>query len=168
MIIRKTEYGDLAAVMQIYAEARAFMRANGNPTQWRDGTPERELIEQDIQGNKSYVCVNSSDEVIAVFYFKVEREPVYDTLDGKWLNNLSDNNADIYGVIHRIAKSGGAPKGVGGFCINWCFEQCSNIKIDTHENNAPMLKLLDNLGFTYCGVVHYPDGGKRIAFQKRE
>ena len=159
MIIRQTSFADISAVMQAYIEAQAFMCENGNPTQWKKGTPQRELIECDIREKKSYVCV-INDEVIAAFYFNIEREPVYESIRGKW---LSDNNC---GVIHRLAKRRNAPKGIGSFCINWCFEQCGNIKIDTHENNMPMRKLLDNLGFIYCGIVRYPDGGERIAFQK--
>ena len=161
MIIRKTEPEDIPAVMQIYAEARAFMRENGNPAQWREGTPEQELIEQDIRGGKSYVCVVGG-ETAAVFYFCVEQDPAYASIRGAWLDGGE------YGVVHRLAKRTGAPKGIGAFCINWCFARHANIKIDTHENNAPMRKLLANLGFAYCGVVRYPDGGERIAFQKND
>ena len=160
MIIRRTVSEDIPAVMQIYAEARAFMRENGNPTQWKDGTPPQKLIKRDIRDEKSYVCADNFNNILAVFYFSVEREPVYESIDGAWLDGNS------FGVIHRIAKSRNAPKGVGSFCINWCFGQHANIKIDTHENNVPMRKLLDNLGFIYCGIVRYPDGETRIAFQK--
>ena len=160
MIIRRTAHEDIPAVMQIYAEARAFMRENGNPAQWKPGTPPQNLIERDIRDEKSYVCMNSINNILAVFYFAVERDPAYKSIDGAWLDDK------IYGVIHRIAKGRNAPKGVGAFCINWCFARHANIKIDTHENNAPMRKLLANLDFKYCGVVTYPDGGKRIAFQK--
>ena len=159
MQIHKTTIADIDSVMQIYAEAREFMRENGNPTQWKDSNPPRERIERDIRDEKSYVCAEN-DEVIAVFYFAVECEPAYESIDGKWLND------EIYGVIHRIAKRRNAPKGVGRFCIDWCLEQNGNIRIDTHGNNAPMRKLLGNLGFVHCGVVRYLDGSKRIAFQK--
>ena len=158
MQIRKTIPADIDSVMQIYADAREFMRKSGNPTQWKTG-PARERVERDIQEEKSHVCTEGG-ETIAAFYFAVEREPVYDSLDGDWLSE------EIYGVIHRIAKRRGAPGGVGRFCIEWCLGRHGNIKIDTHENNAPMRKLLENLGFVYCGVVRYPDGGERIAFQK--
>ena len=161
MVIRKTKIGDIDQVMQIYAEAREFMRENGNPTQWKPNTPERELIERDIREEKSHVCADEGGEAVAVFYFAVEREPAYDSIDGEWLGD------GTYGVIHRIAKRRGAPAGVGRFCMEWCLGQYGNIKIDTHENNAPMRKLLDNLGFVCCGVVRYPDGGERIAFQKK-
>lgn len=39
MEIRLTELKDLPLVMEIYDNARAFMRANGNATQWIDGYP---------------------------------------------------------------------------------------------------------------------------------
>ena len=159
MLIRKTIFSDIETVMQIYAEARDFMRENGNPTQWKN-PPPRVLIERDILAGKSYVCADENETVIAVFYFNVEREPAYESIDGEWLDNGES------GVIHRIAKRRGAPKGVGTFCINWCLDRCGNIKIDTHENNAPMRKLLNNLGFVYCGIVRYDNGGERIAFQK--
>ncbi|MCL1795140.1 MAG: GNAT family N-acetyltransferase [Oscillospiraceae bacterium] len=159
MQIRKTTFDDIGHVAQIYAEAREFMRENGNPTQWKNGNPSIELARRDVLEKKSHVCVDGGAP-IAVFYFAVEREPVYDSIKGKWL----DENA--YGVIHRIAKLRDAPKGVGRYCIEWCLAQHGNIKIDTHENNAPMRKLLENLGFAYCGIVRYPDGGERIAFQK--
>jgi len=171
MRIRKTVAADLDAVMRIYAEARAFMCENGNPDQWKDGYPLREWIEDDIEGHKSYVCVDNAGIVLAVFYFAVEREAVYDTLEGKWIagdDNPNGGNGDTYGVIHRIAKGANTPRGVGRFCIDWCFEQCGNVKIDTHEANAPMLRLLENIGFVYCGIVRYLiDGGERVAFQKR-
>lgn len=44
MNIRKTKPEDLAEVMEIYAEARAFMARTGNPTQWGDGYPQEKLI----------------------------------------------------------------------------------------------------------------------------
>ncbi|MDR0906083.1 MAG: GNAT family N-acetyltransferase [Oscillospiraceae bacterium] len=158
MMIRKTITDDLAEVMRIYAGAREFMRESGNPAQWGDTHPARELSERDIAEGKSYVCVEDGG-IAAVFYFGVERDPIYDTIDGAWLND------EPCGVVHRLAKRRDV-KGAGAFCIDWCFERCGNIKIDTHRDNAPMQKLLGKLGFAYCGVVQMPDGGERIAFQK--
>ena len=61
MIIRRTAHTDIPAVMQIYAEARAFMRETGNPSQWKDGTPPQDLIERDIRDEKSYVCYDNDN-----------------------------------------------------------------------------------------------------------
>ena len=41
-----------------------------------------------------------------------------------------------------------------------------NIKIDTHEDNLIMQKLLEKNSFKYCGVIYLLDGSKRIAFEK--
>ena len=56
MEIRLTELKDLPLVMEIYDNARAFMRANGNATQWIDGYPSESFIRQEIEDGHSFVC----------------------------------------------------------------------------------------------------------------
>ena len=156
--IRKTTAEDLPAVMDIFSGAREFMAKSGNPGQWTDGHPRRAVIENDILAGTSYVCMRG-DEISAVFYFNIERDPTYEIINGAWLND------EPYGVIHRIARAPDA-RGAGAFCINWCYEQIANIRIDTHEDNSNMLELLKKLGFTYCGIIHIENGDKRMAFHK--
>lgn len=48
-MIRQATTEDLEQIMQIYAYARSFMAANGNPTQWGDSYPPRQMIEDDIK-----------------------------------------------------------------------------------------------------------------------
>ena len=151
---------DIDKICTIYAEARDFMRDNGNPNQWSNNRPTRETIERDIKEKKSYVCVHN-EEIAAVFFYNTERDPTYTKIDGAWINN------DPYGVVHRIARARNA-KGAGSFCLEWCFEQCHNLRIDTHRDNAPMRKLLDNLGFRYCGIIWLENGDERLAYQKIE
>ena len=55
MEIRLTELKDLPLVMEIYDNARAFMRANGNATQWIDGYPSESFIRQEIEDGHSFV-----------------------------------------------------------------------------------------------------------------
>ena len=45
MEIRLAEAGDLPVILEIYRRARRFMAENGNPTQWGDGHPPRQLLE---------------------------------------------------------------------------------------------------------------------------
>ena len=158
MIIRKTVMSDIDVVCGIYEGARAFMRSYGNLDQWKDGNPSREVVERDIRAGKSYVCV-VDDEIAAVFYYSVERDPTYTKIDGAWLND------EPYGVLHRIARARDA-SGAGAFCLNWCFGQCSNLRVDTHRDNAPMRGLLGKLGFVYCGIIWLENGDERLAFQK--
>lgn len=40
------------------------------------------------------------------------------------------------------------------------------IKVDTHEENISMQKLLKKNNFKYCGIIYLEDKSKRIAFEK--
>ena len=159
MVIRKSERRDLEQIMALYEEARAFMRENGNPSQWGNSHPPREMIEADIAAGKSYVCMEGG-QIAATFYFAVEEDPTYRRIEqGAWLCG------GPYGVVHRITARQGV-RGAASFCLAWCYEQCGNIRIDTHRDNQPMRHCLERNGFIYCGVIHIADGSERIAFQK--
>lgn len=159
MVIRKSERRDLEQIMALYEEARAFMRENGNPSQWGNSHPPREMIEADIVAGKSYVCMEGG-QIAATFYFAVEEDPTYRRIEqGAWLCG------GPYGVVHRITARQGV-RGAASFCLAWCYEQCGNIRIDTHRDNQPMRRCLERNGFIYCGVIHIADGSERIAFQK--
>ncbi len=158
MNIRQTTFEDLEVVMKLYKDARAFMQASGNGTQWGSTYPERSLIEEDIQNGKSYVCL-AEDEIVATFYFDKGEDPTYKVIEeGAWLNDSH------YAVVHRIVGIG--QRGAASFCLDWCFMQCNNIRIDTHRNNVPMQNLLKKNGFEYCGIIHIADGSERLAYQK--
>lgn len=163
MKIRKTTISDIDPIMAIYEHARAFMAEHGNPTQWGPRKwPPRELILQDIEQKKSYVCENDGS-IVGTFFFDcgVDIEPTYRTIeDGSW-------SADKpYGIIHRIA-SAGAMKGIGQFCIDWALRQCPYLRIDTHADNMVMQGLLKKNGFRYCGIIYVENGtSPRRAYDK--
>ncbi len=159
MEIRLTEYSDLDTVMGIYDHAREYMRQSGNLWQWVGGYPGRELIMEDIAAKRSYVCTEEG-RIAGVFYFAVGSDPTYATIyDGEWLDE------EPYGVVHRIA-SASHKKGVASFCLGWCFNQCPNIRIDTHEDNKIMQALLMKNGYRRCGTIYLENGDPRVAFQK--
>mgnify|MGYP002515240990 CR=1 FL=1 len=163
MIIRHTTLTDLETVMSIYAHARQFMAEHGNPKQWgpRNWPPEA-LIRQDIAQQKSYVCTED-DEIAAVFYFDQgdDIDPTYRRIDdGSW------KDSSAYGVVHRIAASH-TVKGAGAFCINWAYEQCRHLRMDTHGDNIVMQNLLQKLGFEYCGIIYVTeDNDPRLAYER--
>ncbi len=159
MQIRKTRKEDLPAVMEIYRAAQQFMIETGNPTQWGTFYPDEEMIIADIEGEFSHVCIKDG-EVVAVFYFDGNADEAdYKRIDGAWLND------NPYGVVHRIAAKAGSH--AGGFCLDWCVNQCGNVRIDTHDDNIPMQRLLKKQGFTYCGRIELEKYGARIAFHKK-
>ncbi len=159
MQVRNTRPEDLDVVMDIYDHAREYMRQNGNQNQWINGYPHRELVIKDIEEKCSYVCVDQ-ERIVCVFRFTIGTDPTYLKIyDGQWLNE------EPYGVVHRIA-SAGHQKGAASFCLDWCFAQTGNIRIDTHEDNYIMQKLLIKNGYTRCGNIYLEDGAPRIAFHK--
>lgn len=163
MEIRKSAYAELPRIMEIYAHAREFMAAHGNPRQWgATNWPPKELIMQDIRDGNSYVCV-SGDRIVGTFFYRSgeDTEPSYANIeDGKWIGDSR------YGVIHRIA-SDGSVRGVGTFAINWCYGLCGHLRIDTHPDNHVMQSLLHKLGFVKCGVIYVEeDDDPRYAYEK--
>jgi RimJ/RimL family protein N-acetyltransferase len=151
---------DFDIVMDIYAEARLFMQETGNKNQWINGYPSAELIIDDITKGNSYVCVNSDNEIVGTFCFMFGNDITYAAIyDGRWLND------EPYGVIHRLAGKKNN-KGVAASCLQWCFEQCNNIKVDTHHDNIIMQNILEKNGFIRCGTIYTGNGTPRIAFQK--
>ena len=159
MEIRRSTKDDINEILTIFEDARKFMKANGNPNQWKDNHPERALIESDIENNVGFVCVDE-DEIVGTFMYFEGKEPSYAEIHkGQWLND------EPYGVVHRIASKAGK-RGIASFCLNWSFEQCRNLRIDTHRDNTPMHNLLNKLAFVRCGIIYLKNGDERIAYQK--
>lgn len=161
MEIRKSTMTDLDDIMNLYEQGRIFMRENGNASQWGNNYPSLELIEEDIKQGISYVCEEDNIIVGTFMFYKGIDETYLKIYDGEWLNDKP------YGVIHRITTSKRS-KGVASFCLEWCYKQCNNLKIDTHEDNIPMQNLLKKNGFIRCGIIYLKSGDERIAFQKTE
>jgi len=162
MLIRKTTPEDLPRLLEIYESARSFMAKSGNPAQWGNAWPPTSLLERDIQSGHSYACLHDR-RVVGTFFFNFGKdiEPTYAVIiDGKWQND------GPYGVIHRLAGDGSV-RGIGAYCINWCYEQCCHLRVDTHPDNQVMQRLLTKLGFKRCGIIHVmQDNMPRIAFEK--
>ena len=159
MEIRNAQMTDLPEILKLYAEARAFMQATGNGTQWGTSYPPVEQIEADIRAGKSYVC--EADGVLAgVFYFSEDPDPDYAKIyEGSWIGT------GTYHVMHRVAAPGRV-KGAGSFCIHWCAEHShGDLRIDTHQNNLPMQHVLEKIGFTRCGKIYLANGEERLAFE---
>lgn len=159
MTIRQTKAAELDRVLQIYADARIFMKENGNPDQWGESYPPEHLIREDIARGASYVCVEG-DEILGVFYYAEENDPTYGVIeDGAWLDD------EPYAVIHRIAVAARG-RGVAAACFDFALARAGNVKIDTHACNLPMQRTLEKNGFCRCGTIYVEDGTPRIAYQK--
>lgn len=159
MTVRQATLADLECVLRIYSQARAFMREQGNASQWAGGYPDESLLREDIRQHRLYLCVDDR-EILGVFCYFYGDDPTYAYIEnGAWLNDRP------YGVIHRIAVAVHG-KGVAKFCFDYAFSRCRNLKIDTHADNFPMQKLLVKNGFAKCGTIYLENGDPRIAYQK--
>ena len=160
MKIRKAAPADLDVLMDLYGNARRFMAAHNNPTQWGNSYPSRALLESDIGSGCSYVC-EEHEKVIAAFYYRFGTDDSYRRIfDGTWLDESP------YGVVHRIT-SDGTIRGAASFCLDWALSQCCNLRIDTHRDNQVMRHVLEKNQFTRCGTIYLEDGSERIAYQKK-
>ena len=74
--VRPAQQGDLDAIMAIYASARKYMAANGNPTQWGDTYPPDQLIHDDILTGRCHV-VCEGDTITGVFALCRGADPCY-------------------------------------------------------------------------------------------
>ena len=119
-------------------------------------------MHNDILSGTSYVCIHEK-RIVGTFFF-VEGEDIEQTYrhieDGKWLNNSA------YGVVHSLAEEGSI-KGVGKFCLDWAYQQCGHLRIDTHEDNIVLQNILNKMGFTHCGTIYIEeDNYPRLAYEK--
>ncbi len=148
---------DLEQVLKIYQSAREFMRTTGNPRQWADVYPPEELVRSDIDSGALYL-LTENESILGVFAFFPDGDPIYDTIDGKWLNDLP------HGAIHRVASAGTA-RGVLRAVVEYCLTKTNNLKIDTFRENKIMQAALEKNGFVRCGKVKINDVGDFFAYQ---
>lgn len=153
--IRLAEQTDLERILEIYAIARKFMADNGNPTQWKNEHPRREILEEDIRLRRLFVV--EGEDVCGVFMFAIGDDPTYAYIEGDW-------SADApYGVIHRIAGVGG---GIFAAALEFCAGQIHHLRIDTHADNKPMQHVVEKAGFSRRGIIYVADGTPRIAYDR--
>lgn len=157
--IQPSDLRHIDAIMAIYDRARVFMTLSGNPSQWREGYPPRDLIVAEISAACHYSCF-CDGELVGVFSFIMGEDPTYGYIkDGAWLNN------EPYGTIHRLA-SAGTLKGIAAACIEFCAGRCNNLRADTHRDNFVMQHILLHHGFVPCGIIYVKNGSERIAYQR--
>ena len=155
-MIRLATKEDLTIILDIYAYARSFMVLTKNPNQWINNYPSIELLSDDISKNELYVCYDD-DGIYAVFVYFNHVDETYNYIDGAWLNS---NN---YGVIHRIASKG-TQKGVFSEVFKFVTSNNCDIRIDTHNENLVMQKVLSKHGFINCGTIYLKNGSPRLAY----
>ncbi len=172
MTIRKTTAADIDEIVPILEEARRTIAALGI-NQWQDGYPNRESIEDDLALDRSYVLVNDDDvrsgQVIGTFALIPDGEPTYDVIEnGHWTTGDDSRN---YNAVHRVAIAV-ASRGSGASTnmINFVRDVTraagkASVRIDTHEGNRVMRRMLEKHGFVHCGTIYLANGDPRVAYE---
>jgi len=164
MILKKAVVSDLNFIWNIIQQAIEQRKQDGSE-QWQNGYPNEQTIGEDLKNGCAYVLVHNNI-IIAYSAIIFGIEPAYNEINGSWLTKNND-----YLVVHRVAtlnseKGKGVATHLFRLIENMCIEQKVNsIRVDTNFDNVPMLKILDKLGYTYCGEIFISDKSRR-AYEK--
>ncbi len=160
---RKASVHDIPQIWTIIQQA-IVRRKNDGSQQWQDGYPNEDLIRKDIVDGIGYVLTDD-DKIVGYAAILFNDEPAYEKLKGTWLTN------EYFAVVHRVAISDyylgkGLAQKIFLFTEDLALDNnIFSIKVDTNFDNIPMLKILEKLGYTYCGEVFFR-GDARKAFEK--
>ncbi|OOM76194.1 acetyltransferase (GNAT) family protein [Clostridium puniceum] len=165
MEFRKAVEIDINNIMNIIKQAQVYFKEQGI-NQWQDNYPSIETISGDIADKNSYVLLKDNN-IVATVAVSFDGEKTYEAIyEGEWISN------NEYAVIHRIAvdntyKGLGLSSQIIKNIEQLCFKKSvHSIKVDTHEENISMQKLLKKNKFQYCGIIYLANRSKRIAFEK--
>ena len=165
MFFRKANLEDMPAMMCMITQAQAFLR-HLQVNQWQNEYPSSTIMEQDIRNGNAWVLEDGAMPIaLAVVAFAVE--PTYlQIYNGAWLSHGD------YAVIHRMTvHDQWKGKGVGTLLFEKIetlakVQNVQSIRIDTHQDNFIMRKLIAKSGYHECGEIFLNDGQPRLAYEK--
>ena len=115
-------------------------RASGAPFH-----PDEAQLTEDIESGGAWLC-RENGALLAAFYFAPGPDADYAVIrEGSWLEEERP-----YWVIHRVASYGG--RGAAAYCLDWCWQRCDNLRIDTHRDNLPMQAAAGKSAASGCGA----------------
>lgn len=168
MEIRKATTTDIAALRALFEEARATIARLGID-QWQNGYPSVSVIAEDIALARSYVVI-ADGTLCGTFVLMEDGEPCYDQIyEGSW---KSDGGHGDYIAIHRVAVAKCMRgTGVSTAIIDAAASRAralgrTSLRIDTHQGNIVMRRMLEKHGFAFCGEIRLESGEPRVAYEK--
>ena len=162
---RQAAIKDFDECWRVVDAARNKMIERDNLDQWTKAYPSEELIREDVMLGIAHV-VTDDDRVVCYGAVTDKGEPAYTAINGKWLSQ------GRYLALHRLAVDPMFQRnGYGRFFFKNVEILARNnkfhsVKVDTHRANSRMISLLNERGFSVCGIVDYGPRGQRIAFEK--
>ena len=169
MIVRPVKPEETGRVAAIFEEAKKTIAALGID-QWQDGYPDKSIADSDARAGISY-AVTVDGEIAGVCTLIPDGEPTYDVIEGgEW---LTGNDNRRYMTVHRMAVAVAyRGSGAAACLLRFAAERAEasgllSVRIDTHEGNAVMRRMLEKNGFVPCGIIHLANGDPRAAYEKR-
>ncbi len=156
--------GQEMEALALIEQGRARLAARGID-QWQDGYPNLSSLQEDLRRERGYFLLEDGSTA-GYLCLDFAGEPAYEDLEGRWLGN------GPYGVIHRLVVGDAfAGQGLAKQAFALAGEICRrrgvpSLRVDTHQQNRTMRGLLERMGFSLCGAVHYPVSGERLAYEK--
>lgn len=156
MKIRLSVPEDLPRLEEIYSAARRYMRSQGNLSQWSDTYPSALSARLDMERGWCHV-IEKDGKVVATFCLMTDPEPTYSALD--------EALTVPYVTLHRVASDSSA-SGILSAAVRYAVARhhC-DVRIDTHADNAPMLKAILRQRFEPTGPITLADGSPRLSFR---
>ncbi len=166
MEFRKTRPADVERVMELIDGAKLYFRQHNVP-QWQDGYPNEVTVRADMAAGNSYVLLTDSGRVAGTMALVPGPEPSYQKIfGGAWLTQ------GPYAVLHRLAVDGKLKqRGYASALLREAERIAAqagavSVRVDTHEINMPMQRLMRKNEYQFCGTIHLADGAPRFAFEK--
>ena len=160
---RKAITQEIPQIWAIIQKAIQRRKADGSK-QWQDGYPNEESIQKDVENEVGFVLTDG-ENIIGYSAVLINDEPEYANIEGKW---LTDGDFMVY---HRVAIAEEyLGKGFAKMMIEnihqYAIENSIySVRADTNFDNHAMLKIFNDLGYSYCGEVYFR-GSARRAFEK--
>lgn len=166
--IREAIYADLPIILSITQQASQRLAHQGIP-QWQGGYPSRDHFVKDIEKHQLYVAIDNNT-LVGFASISLDEDSNYDhVIGGSW------TIAHPSVVIHRLAvEETHLGLGIAQQLYRHAETialQCNrhSLKVDTHEKNNAMNRLILKMGYRRVGVVklaHDAMDPWRVAYEK--
>ncbi len=164
--LRIAQLADLDEIEMIIESAKVLLKKEGL-SQWQSGTPNREMLKQDIAQGNSYVYFHEG-YIAGVICIQFEADPNYEQIEGQW-----QQENEPYVTLHRVATHAYyRNEGISQKMFR-AAEQIARdrgiyqIRVDTHKDNYRMNYLIKKMNYEFAGIVNVKDplDPKRNAYQ---
>ncbi len=158
---------NLTMILRILTQAKEYLAEQGSP-QWQEGHgPGQAEVERDLARKEGYVLLFAGKLCGYAALASGVEENYLRIREGAW-----DDSAGNYLTVHRMALDasvrgqGLAKPFLRELVIASRALGYRDIRIDTHEQNKAMQKVILSVGFVYKGLIDIPiPNGERKAYQ---